>query len=308
MPTRRKKPNSRKSPSTQSPAGEERLQKVLARAGLGSRREVESWITEGRLMVNGQLATLGIRVGRDDRIHLDGKPLAKAAGIARNETRVLAYHKPAGEVCTRTDPEGRATVFERLPRIDDGRWIIVGRLDINTSGLLLFTNDGELAHRLMHPSSELQREYSVRVLGEVTQEVLEQLRKGVELEDGPAHFDGLRDLGGEGANHWYQVMLREGRNREIHRMWETQGVRVSRLIRVRYGPMQLPRNLGRGRSRDLEPHELKALMEAVDMAVEPRQSPAPRRAKTSRGATRGRSSGPRPSGAPKSPWKSKTRG
>ncbi len=302
MPTRRKKPNSRRSAPAQHAA--ERLQKVLARAGLGSRREIESWINEGRLMVNGQLATLGIRVGPDDRIHLDGKPLARAAGTARTETRVLAYHKPAGEVCTRTDPEGRSTVFEHLPKIDNGRWIIVGRLDINTSGLLLFTNNGELAHRLMHPSSELQREYSVRVLGEVTQEILGQLRKGVELEDGPARFDGLRDLGGEGANHWYQVMLREGRNREIHRMWETQGVRVSRLIRVRYGPMKLPRNLGRGRCRDLEPHELKALMEAVDMTVDTRQSPAPRRAK----ATRGRSSGPRPSGAPKSHWKSKSRG
>ena len=236
----------------------ERIQKVLARAGLGSRRQIEGWITEGRIAVNGRRAGLGDKVGPKDRLELDGKPLLVNA-TPDQPSRVLAYHKPAGEICTRNDPEGRPTVFQSLPRLKDARWISVGRLDFNTAGMLLFTNDGELAHALMHPSREIEREYAVRVRGKANEERLAQLLKGVELEDGPAKFLKISDAGGEGSNHWYHVVLAEGRNREVRRLWEAVGIEVSRLIRVRFGPCELPRERRIREHWDLTPQEIDRL-------------------------------------------------
>jgi 23S rRNA pseudouridine2605 synthase len=206
--------------------------------------------------------------GQDIRV--DGQPLS---GGMRHGTRrrVILYHKPEGEVCTTSDPEGRATVFDHLPVLRGARWIVVGRLDFNTQGLLLFTTDGELAYRLMHPSSEIEREYAVRVLGQVDATMIARLREGVMLDDGPAHFDEIVDAGGEGANHWYHVTLKEGRNREVRRLWEAVGVTVSRLIRVRFGAITLPRQLRPGRWMDLEKENLAALLESVGLkAEEPR--------------------------------------
>jgi 23S rRNA pseudouridine2605 synthase len=223
----------------------EKLQKVLARAGHGSRREMEAWIAAGRVSVNGEIATLGDRVEADAKIRIDGR----ATSIMQADDiicRVLAYHKPEGEICSRKDPEGRPTVFERLPKMRDSRWVAVGRLDINTSGLLLFTSDGELANRLMHPSNEVDREYAVRTFGEVTEANVQALRTGVMLEDGPAQFDTIKPAGGEGINTWWHVTLKEGRNREVRRLWESQEIQVSRLIRVRYGMVELPKSLPRG--------------------------------------------------------------
>lgn len=250
---------------------EEKLHKVLARAGLGSRRQMEEWITAGRVSVDGKVATLGDRAGEGAAIRVDGKlvPAERLWGLRR---RVLAYNKPEGEVCTRSDPEGRPTIFDHLPGLRKGRWISVGRLDINTSGLILLTNDGELANRLMHPSGEIEREYAVRILGEAGPEVLERLRSGVVLEDGEARFERIVDAGGEGANHWYHVILREGRSREVRRLWESQGVTVSRLIRLRYGPVQLGRSLRRGRWEELELPAVAELSRAVGLAT--RQEPA----------------------------------
>ncbi|TRX55729.1 23S rRNA pseudouridine(2605) synthase RluB [Thalassomonas sp. M1454] len=223
----------------------EKLQKVLARAGKGSRREMEAVISSGRVSVDGKVAFLGDRVDGTEQIRLDGH----AVKIAQNEDeacRVLVYNKPEGEMCTRKDPEGRPTVFDRLPPIEGSRWIAVGRLDINTSGMLLFTNDGELANRLMHPSHEVEREYAVRVFGEINEAMLQTLRHGVKLEDGMAKFNKLTYKGGEGRNHWFHVVLTEGRNREVRRLWESQGVQVSRLIRVRYGDFSMERRLPLG--------------------------------------------------------------
>ncbi len=273
----------------------ERLQKVIARAGHGSRRQVEEWIREGRLSVNGAVAELGCQVSEGDRITLDGKPLAVQASQASKERpRVLLYHKPVGEVTTRSDPEGRPTVFDHIPDLKTGRWITVGRLDLNTSGLLLFTTHGDLAHRLMHPSSELEREYAVRVLGEVTPAMLEALTQGVQLEDGRAHFESILDGGGKGANHWYHVILKEGRNREVRRLWESQGVKVSRLSRVRYGPILLPRRLGPGKWEDLNPKAMAALFESAGLpapAMDEKSAKGPGgkyRARAPRGAPRRR--------------------
>ena len=233
---------------------------MLAAAGFGSRREIEGWIVAGRLSVNDQVARLGARITHADRVALDGRPL-RLERAAPEQRRVILYHKPEGELTTRRDPEGRPTVFEALPRLRRGRWINIGRLDFNTSGLLLFTNDGELANRLMHPSHEIEREYAVRVLGKVSNEQLSALTRGVQLEDGPAKFDVIRDAGGEGANHWYHVTLREGRKREVRRLWEAVGATVSRLIRVRYGSIALPRQLPRGGWRQATDAELQALLE-----------------------------------------------
>lgn len=246
---------------------DEKLQKVLARAGYGSRREVETWIAAGRVSVNSRTATIGDRVGPADTIRVDGRPLRLEQVAPRR--RVLAYHKPIGEVATRSDPEGRPTVFDSLPRLRNSRWVPIGRLDLNTAGLLLFTTDGELAHRLMHPSSEVEREYAVRVLGPVDPEVIERLTRGVELEDGPAHFDAVVDGGGSGANHWYHVILKEGRKREVRRLWASQGVTVSRLLRVRYGPVRLERALRPGKFRDLDAVELAGLLSVAGMAPTP---------------------------------------
>ena len=242
----------------------ERLQKWLARAGCGSRRGLEEWIRARRVTVNGVVAELGMSVNDGDEVCVDGRAIAAPPPVEEARPRVLMYHKPVGEICSQSDPEGRATVFDRLPRVG-GRWIAVGRLDLTTLGLLLFTNDGELANRLMHPSSEIEREYAVRVLGKIDDDILKRLRKGVVLEDGPAHFDSLADAGGEGANHWYHVVLREGRNREVRRMWESQGVTVSRLMRVRFGPLTLPRGLRPGHYRELETDDINHLRRAVKL-------------------------------------------
>ncbi|MFN3786178.1 MAG: 23S rRNA pseudouridine(2605) synthase RluB, partial [Thiothrix sp.] len=220
----------------------ERIQKILARAGYGSRREIERWIISGDILVNGRPATIGQAIDADDRVTLRGRCLYLKPRL-RSTPKVLIYNKPAGEVCTRHDPEGRKTVFAALPRISTGRWVMVGRLDINTDGLLLFTTDGALANKLMHPSSGIEREYACRILGEVDSDMLQRLQSGVALDDGKANFLSIRDAGGEGANHWYHVVLAEGRNREVRRLWESQGVKVSRLIRVRYGTVELPRSL-----------------------------------------------------------------
>lgn len=257
----------------------EKLQKVLARVGLGSRRELELWIIDGRVTVDGSVAKLGDRVTPDQDIRVDGQPLSAGArhGVKR---RIIAYHKPDGQVTTTRDPQGRPTVFDHLPVLHNARWIVVGRLDFNTQGLLLFTTDGELANRLMHPSSEIEREYAVRVLGDVDATMLARLQAGVELDDGPAHFDTIVDAGGEGANHWYHVTLREGRHREVRRLWEAVGVTVSRLIRVRFGPVTLPRQLRPGRWMDLESDTAAALLESVGLKPEvaaPRPAPGARR-------------------------------
>jgi len=243
----------------------EKLQKVLARAGFGSRREIEAWISEGRISVNGKVSQLGERVTEEDVIRLDGRVVSKTRLAHSHESRVLIYHKPVGEVTTRSDTDDRPTVFDNLPSLRNSRWIAVGRLDINTSGLLLFTNDGELANRLMHPSYNIDREYAVRVLGEVSAETLDKLKAGVELEDGTGRFTAIEDRGGEGANHWYHVTLEEGRNREVRRLWESQGVTVSRLIRVRYGPVSLPRWLRPGRWEELAEQPLLLLRQSVGL-------------------------------------------
>lgn len=249
----------------------ERLHKRLAQAGVGSRRAVEEWIRAGRVTVNGNTAAIGAALSPGDVVCVDGKPVAWEQSEV-SPPRVIIYNKPGGELCTRSDPEGRATVFDRLPRVD-GRWVAVGRLDFTTLGLLLFTNDGELAHRLMHPSREVEREYAVRVLGEVDDAMLARLRKGVVLEDGEAHFDGVMEAGGEGSNRWYHVIVREGRNREVRRLWESQGVTVSRLIRVRYGPIALPRGLPPGRWRELERDDINLLRTAAGLP--PLRAPKP---------------------------------
>ena len=256
----------------------ERIQKVLARAGFGSRREIESWIRAGRITVNGKPAELGISITANDRVTIDGRVVSFDTDPGR-DIRTLIYHKPAGELTTRKDTEGRPTVFDRLPRIRHGRWISIGRLDMNTSGLLLATTDGELAHRLMHPSYEIEREYAVRILGKVSDTAMQNLLEGVQLEDGMASFTDIRDAGGQGANHWYHVIVREGRNREVRRLWESQGLQVSRLIRVRFGPVALPADLRAGRFRDLSPAETGALYSAVGL-------PAPKTVKKPRQAAR----------------------
>ncbi len=222
----------------------EKLQKILADSGLGSRREMEKWIAAGRVTIDDRLATLGDRSTREAKIRVDGRLINPQA---TEQHQYLIYNKPEGEMCTRTDPEGRATVFDRLPKLHKQRWIMVGRLDLNTSGLLLFTTDGELANRLMHPSSEIEREYAVRVLGKVTVQQLQNLLDGVQLEDGPAKFSHIEAIDPkESANQWFRVVLKEGRNREVRRLWETQGLTVSRLVRIRFGDIQLPNYLKRG--------------------------------------------------------------
>ncbi|MFT5449004.1 MAG: 23S rRNA pseudouridine2605 synthase [Gammaproteobacteria bacterium] len=263
----------------------EKLQKVLAGTGLGSRRELEKWIAQGRVQVNGAIAAIGDRVRVEDSITVDGRAVNIKARSRR--PRVLRYHKPAGEVCTRRDPEGRPTIFEQLPPIRGRRWIAVGRLDVNTTGLLLLTDDGDLAHRLMHPSNEMEREYAVRVYGSLSKDTFASLTSGVELEDGPAQFATLTDAGGEGRNHWYHVTVREGRNRLVRRLWESQDVQVSRLTRVRFGPVELPRTVRAGRWDNLPVPEVIELMKATGMRVDPQrsqrsQAPGDRRPKVAR--------------------------
>lgn len=239
----------------------QKLHKMLAQAGLGSRRELEEWIIAGRVSVNGKPAHVGQRIGPQDRVKVNGRPVNLK--FAPRTPRVLIYHKQEGEIVSRDDPEGRPSVFDRLPRIGGGRWVNVGRLDFNTEGLLIFTSSGELANRLMHPRYELEREYAVRVIGELQPEQEQALLDGIELEDGEAHFNTLMSRGGEGTNRWYHVTLNEGRNREVRRMFEAIGVQVSRLIRVRFGPVSLSPRLKRGMSYELPEEEVRALLKTL---------------------------------------------
>lgn len=250
-------------PVPEKPPGE-RVQKVLAHAGLGSRREIETWIRKGNIRVNGVVAQLGDRITPKDKIHVNGR-WVDLSKYSEQPTRVLLYHKPLGEVVSRRDPEGRPVVFTQLPRLNRGRWISVGRLDINTQGLLLVTNNGELANRLMHPASQLERKYAVRIFGKVENSVIDQLLKGIELDDGFAKFNSIREAGGEGINRWFHVTVSEGRNRIVRRLWESQQMTVSRLIRIRYGNLSLPERLKARTFYELDEKELKVLIKTVDL-------------------------------------------
>ena len=249
-----------KSPADAAPA---RLQKLLATAGYGSRRGIEAWIRAGRIRVNGRVAQLGDRATAADEVRLDGRPIPLTH--EPQSRQVLLYHKPVGEVTTRRDPQGRPTVFGRLPAPPRGRWIVIGRLDVGTSGLLLFTTDGELAHRLMHPSTGLEREYLVRVRGSVAAATLDALRTGVDLDDGPARFERISATRTEGSHGWYRVVLCEGRNREVRRLWSAAGHEVSRLLRVRYGPIDLPRDLRAGSWRLADAAQIGRLTAGANM-------------------------------------------
>jgi len=240
----------------------ERLQKVLANAGLASRREIERWIEAKRITVNGKLASLGVRVSVKDQIVVDGRKVQLNLGLP-SKRRVLIYHKKEGEVCTRSDTDNRPTIFDNLPRLRGERWVAIGRLDINTSGLLLLTTDGEFANQLMHPSFNVPREYAVRVRGEVTEQHLTALTEGVLLDDGLAKFNDIVYSGGENQNQWYHVVLMEGRNREVRRLWESQGLTVSRLKRVRYGTILLTQKVRQGKTLELGSKEIKSLEEML---------------------------------------------
>lgn len=265
----------------------EKLQKVLARAGLGSRREMERWIERGRVAIEGKAARLGDRVRRGQRIEVDGKALEAGEAAA---TRCLLYHKPVGEICSRRDPEGRRTVFDRLPRLGSGRWVAVGRLDYNTSGLLIFTTDGELANRLMHPAARIEREYLLRVRGEISDDKLKAMREGVVLDDGPARFTDIQPGAGDGLNRWFYVVLMEGRNREVRRLWESQGLQVSRLKRVRYGELFIPSKVKQGQWLELEGGEVAALYRMAGLPAKAAVAvkPGERRARSRRDAQRDR--------------------
>ncbi len=245
----------------------ERIQKILSRAGYGSRREIERWVAAGEILVNGVVATTGQAIDENDKVVLRGQVL-KLSSKLNAKPQVLLYHKKVGEICSRNDPEGRPTVFDNLPHLNSGRWIQVGRLDINTDGLLLFTTDGELANRLMHPSYNIEREYAARILGNVTDEILETLQKGVMLEDGMAKFTRIKFEGGEGANKWYHVVLNEGRNREVRRLWESQELIVSRLRRIRYANVELKRSLRAGSYDEMDVRAMRKLYETVKLELE----------------------------------------
>ncbi|MBU57236.1 MAG: 23S rRNA pseudouridylate synthase B [Acidiferrobacteraceae bacterium] len=252
----------------------ERIQKYLSRRGLGSRREIENWIREGRIEVDGRKAVLGSTVSDGDLIAIDQQSHRVSLG-PRTAPRIIVYHKPVGEICTRADSKGRPTVFDHLPRLRSARWIGVGRLDINTSGLLLFTTDGDLAHRLMHPSGGMEREYRCRIHGEASRERIDRLRKGITLSGYPCRFERVRVRGGRGTNRWYDVVVREGRYREVRRMWSAIGCTVNRLIRIRYGGISLPRDLEPGHHRPLYADELSGLLRDVSVeASSPRSARA----------------------------------
>ncbi len=245
----------------------QKLHKMLAHSGLGSRRAMEEAIASGRVTVNGKPAEVGLRVGPEDMIRFEGR-IIKLKFTPRLP-RVMLYHKQEGEIVSQDDPEKRASVFEKLPRMRSSKWISIGRLDYNTSGLLIFTTSGELANRLMHPGFEVEREYSVRILGRVSLDQAKMLLSGVELEDGRAKFEAFSDEGGEGANHWYRVMLKEGRNRVVRRLFESLGLTVSRLIRTRFGPIILPSRLKRGMLLELSEEEVASLMKWAGLEAEP---------------------------------------
>lgn len=250
----------------------EKLQKILARAGFGSRREVEKIISDGLVKVNGKVAKLGERAIASDSIQFKGQPI-KETRLARQTTQVILYNKPEGQICSRKDEKNRTTIFQNLPRIINGRWISVGRLDLNTSGLLILTNNGELANRMMHPSYKIEREYSVRIFGEVSAQIISRLKKGVKLEDGLTKFDQISKLpkqDDESINKWYKVVIKEGRNREVRRIWESQNLQVSRLIRTGYGVFDLPRTLRQGKSKELNWKQINQLLTSVDLKEEPR--------------------------------------
>ena len=263
----------------------ERLHKLLAAAGVGSRREMEEWIAAGRITVNGAVATLGLSIETTDRIMIDKRPFRfkreLKSGLAR-PPRVLIYNKPEGEIVSRDDPEGRTSVFQQLPRIKGAKWISVGRLDINSGGLLLFTTSGDLANRLMHPSYEIEREYAVRVMGVLSKTQMQRLVDGVQLEDGIAKFDYIEDRGGEGSNHWYHVVLKEGHKREVRRIFQAAGLMVSRLLRVRYGDIRLPPRIKRGQLLELELPQVNALLTSVGLIEAPKEKPHAQRNVTQR--------------------------
>lgn len=265
-PAKKKIPDSQRNPvknepaSTATPPATFKLQKLLAQRGLGSRREMEVLIASGEVSINGKTAILGDRAGPDDIIRIGRRVIR----VHREELpKVLLYHKPEGEIVSRNDPEGRPSVFDKLPYLRSSKWVAIGRLDFNTSGLLIFTNDGTLANRLMHPRFEMEREYAVRILGELNEEQTKQLTTGVQLEDGQAAFTYLADQGGEGANHWYRVILKEGKNREVRRMFEAIGITVSRLMRVRFGPINLPPRIKRGQWLELDEKETRRLLSLI---------------------------------------------
>lgn len=275
---------------TPAPALEEqvRLHKALADAGIGSRREMEAWIAEGRVTVNGETAQVGQSVTSRDVIKVSGRRVYLRAPETKR-VRVLIYHKQEGEIVSRDDPKGRATVFEQLPKIRGAKWVSVGRLDFNTEGLMIFTTSGELANRLMHPRFEVEREYAVRVLGELTPEMQKRLLDGVELEDGEARVESLSEAGGEGANRWWRVVIKEGRYREVRRLFDAVGIKVSRLIRTRYGPVALPPQLKRGQKHELDETEVKRLLRWADMPI-PDSRPRPAQGRAApRKPTSGRS-------------------
>ncbi len=248
----------------------ERLQKVLAQAGIGSRREMEEWIEAGRVSVNGEVAQLGMRVAEGDKVKVDGRLLRLKLEAEPKMPRVLLYHKQEGEIVSRDDPEGRDSVFDVLPKLRGQKWIAIGRLDFNTSGLLIFTTSGELANRLMHPRFEVEREYAVRVQGEMTPDQMKQMTsKGLELEDGVVKFAKLSDEGGEGFNHWYRIVIKEGRNREVRRTFEALGLPVSRLMRVRFGIVNLPPRIKRGMLAELGEGEVRAILEWAGLPAGP---------------------------------------
>jgi 23S rRNA pseudouridine2605 synthase len=244
----------------------ERLQKVLAQAGIGSRREMEEWISAGRVSVNGTVATLGMRVSEGDKVQVDGRHIRLQLQAEQTLPRILLYHKQEGEIVSRDDPKERANVFDALPKLRGQKWIAIGRLDFNTSGLLIFTTSGELANRLMHPRFEVEREYAVRVQGQMTPDQMHQMMKeGIELEDGLVRFEQLSDEGGEGFNHWYRLVLKEGRNRVVRRTFEALGLPVSRLMRVRFGMINLPSRIKRGMMAELGEGEVRAILEWVGL-------------------------------------------
>ncbi len=261
----------RKSQSQSNEIGQgvtHKLQKLLAQSGLGSRREMEALIIAGQVSINGKVAKIGDRISTSDLVRVRNRLIRINTGSRL--PRVIFYHKPEGEIVSRNDPEGRPSVFDRLPQLKSSRWVSIGRLDFNTSGLLIFTTSGELANQMMHPRFQIEREYAIRIIGQLTSEQMTQLTRGIELEDGIAKFDMIVEQGGEGSNRWYHAVIKEGRNREVRRMFEKLGIAVSRLIRVRFGPIRLPSYLKRGMLSELKENEVHQIMALFHKMIEPK--------------------------------------